>query len=225
SWTSSVCLMDNDMNVTGDRFHPRSLGQLIRLCLLCRVIPVFTPDRQPAANARGERYNGFLQERVRQRDRFRTLPYLMPRCYHFQMASNTYLTRQLIHQGQHARVNGTRCPCPSVCLTHWHAAADRSGWSGASMKTTISRCSMKRFASPHARPMSLSAWLFGLARKPFRCTGPRPNRGGSNGSRIEPTASVTRPTLLCSEVMRRPVTSAPVPEGQVGTVSDVLSRM
>jgi len=82
--------MDNDMNVTGDRFHPCSLGQLIRLCLLCRVIPVFTPDRQPAANARGERYNGLLQERVWQRDRFRTLPYLMPRSYHFQIASNTY---------------------------------------------------------------------------------------------------------------------------------------
>ena len=90
------------MNVTGDRFHPRSLGQLIRLCLLCRVIPVVTPDRQPAANARGERYNVLLQERVWQRDRFRTLPYLMPRSYHFQIASNTYLTRRLIHQGQHA---------------------------------------------------------------------------------------------------------------------------
>jgi hypothetical protein len=93
------------------------------------------------------------------------------------------------------------------------------------MKTATFRCSTKRLASPHARPMSLSEWSFGPARKPFRCTGPRPNRGGSNGSRIEPTASVERPALLCSEVMRRPVTSAPVPEGQLGIVSDILSRM
>jgi hypothetical protein len=50
--------MDNDMSLTGGRFHPRSLGQLIRFCLACRVIPVFTPERQSAANARVERYNG-----------------------------------------------------------------------------------------------------------------------------------------------------------------------
>ena len=115
SWTSSVCSMDNNMSATGGRFHPRNLGQLIRLCLVCRFIPVFTPERQPAANARDERYNGLWHEDVWQRYRFRTLRHLWARLYAFQMASNTYLTRRLIHQGQHGRLNGARCPCPSVC--------------------------------------------------------------------------------------------------------------
>lgn len=119
--------MDNDMSVTGGRFHSRSLGQLSRFCFIRRVVPVFTPERQPAANARGERYNGLLQEKVWQRYRFRTLPYLMPRSYHFQMASKTYLTRRPIHQGQHTRVNGARYPGPSVCPTRSHSIADRSG--------------------------------------------------------------------------------------------------
>jgi hypothetical protein len=119
--------MDNDMSVTGGRVHSRSLGQLSRFCFVRRVVPVFTPERQPAANARGERYNGLLQEKVWQRYRFRTLPYLKPRSYHFQMTYNTYLTHRLIHQGQHGRVNGARCLCPSVCPTRWHSVADRSG--------------------------------------------------------------------------------------------------
>ncbi|MDF0674335.1 MAG: leucine zipper domain-containing protein [Nitrospira sp.] len=104
--------MDNDMSLTGGRFYPRSLGQLIRFCLACRVIPVFTPERQPAANARVERYNGLWQEKVWQRYRFRTLRHLRARSHAFQVAYNTYLTRRLIHQGQYARLNGPRCPLP-----------------------------------------------------------------------------------------------------------------
>lgn len=102
--------MDNDMSLTGGRFHPRSLGQLIRFCLACRVIPVFTPERQPAANARVERYNGLWQEKVWQRYRFRTLRHLRAWSHAFQVAYNTYLTRRLIRQGHHARLHGPRRP-------------------------------------------------------------------------------------------------------------------
>ena len=59
--------MDNDMSLTGGRMHPRSLGQLVRFCLACRVIAVFTPPRRPASNALVERYNGLWQEKVWQR--------------------------------------------------------------------------------------------------------------------------------------------------------------
>ncbi|MDI3462317.1 MAG: hypothetical protein OJF50_001138 [Nitrospira sp.] len=104
--------MDNDMSLTGGRFHPRRLGQLIRFCLACRVIPVFTPERQPAANARVERYNGLWQEKVWQRYRFRTLRHLRVRSHAFQVAYNTYLTRRLIRQGHHTRLNGLRRPLP-----------------------------------------------------------------------------------------------------------------
>lgn len=104
--------MDNDMSLTGGRFHPRSLGQLIRFCLACRVIPVFTPERQPAANARVERYNGLWQEKVWQRYRFRTLRHLRVQSHAFQVAYNTYLTRRLIRQGHHARLTGPRRPLP-----------------------------------------------------------------------------------------------------------------
>lgn len=104
--------MDNDMSLTGGRFHPRSLGQLIRFCLACRVIPVFTPERQPAANARIERYNGLWQEKVWQRYRFRSLRQLRARSHAFQMAYNRYLTRRLIRQGQQARLKGRQRTLP-----------------------------------------------------------------------------------------------------------------
>lgn len=94
--------IDNDMSLTGGRLHPRSLGQLVRVCLACRVIPVFIPERQPAANARVERYNGLWQEKVWQRYRFRTLQELRARSHAFQDAYNAYLRRRLLRQGKQA---------------------------------------------------------------------------------------------------------------------------
>lgn len=99
--------MDNDMSLTGGRMHPRSLGQLVRFCLACRVIPVFTPERRPASNAAVERYNGLWQEKVWQRYRFRTLVQLQEHSRAFQEAYNAYLRRRLIRQGKGARLE----PC------------------------------------------------------------------------------------------------------------------
>jgi len=90
--------MDNDMSLTGGRMHPRTVGQLVRFCLACRVIAVFTPERQPASNALVERYNGLWQEKVWQRYRFRTLGQLRERSQAFQKAYNTYLKQRLIRQ-------------------------------------------------------------------------------------------------------------------------------
>jgi hypothetical protein len=92
--------MDNDMSLTGGRIHPRSLGQLIRFCLACRVIPVFTPEHRPASNAQVERYNGLWQEKVWKRYRFRTIGQLRARSQAFQKAYNSYLQRRLIRQGK-----------------------------------------------------------------------------------------------------------------------------
>lgn len=92
--------MDNDMSLTGGRRHPRSLGQVIRLCLACRVIPVFTPERRPASNAAVERYNGLWQEKVWKRYRFRTLSQVRRRSRAFQHAYNTYLKNKLRRQGK-----------------------------------------------------------------------------------------------------------------------------
>ena len=50
-------------------------------------------------------------------------------------------------------------------------------------------------------------------------------QGRIKRSRIEPPVCVKTPAPRCSEVVRRSVTSAPVPEGQLSIVSDVLSRM
>ena len=94
--------MDNDMSLTGGRMHGRSLGQLVRFCLACRVIPVFTPERRPASNALVERYNGLWQEKVWQRYRFRTLGQLWTRSQAFQEAYNAYLKRRLSRQGKSA---------------------------------------------------------------------------------------------------------------------------
>jgi len=94
--------MDNDMSLTGGRMHPRTLGQLVRFCLACRVVPVFTPERRPASNAAVERYNGLWQEKVWQRYRFRTLWQLQERSQAFQEAYNTYLRRKWIRQDKGA---------------------------------------------------------------------------------------------------------------------------
>ena len=92
--------MDNDMSLTGGRMHARSLGQLVRFCLACRVIPVFTPERRPASNAAVERYNGLWQEKVWQRYRFQSLGQIRVRSQAFQNAYNTYLTRRLLRSGK-----------------------------------------------------------------------------------------------------------------------------
>jgi len=92
--------MDNDMSLTGGRMHPRTIGQLVRFCLACRVVPLFTPERRPASNASVERYNGLWQEKVWQRYRFRTLEDLRERSQAFQKAYNHYLERRLIRQGK-----------------------------------------------------------------------------------------------------------------------------
>jgi hypothetical protein len=92
--------MDNDMSLTGGRMHPRTIGQVVRLCLACRVIPVFTPERRPASNAAVERYNGLWQQKVWQRYRVRSLGALRTRSHAFQDAYNAYLRRRLIRQGK-----------------------------------------------------------------------------------------------------------------------------
>jgi len=99
--------MDNDMSLTGGRKHPRTLGQLVRFCLACRVIPVFTPERRPASNAIVERYNGLWQQKVWQRYRFRSLQELRTQSQAFQDAYNAYLKSRLIRQGK-AALFGTR---------------------------------------------------------------------------------------------------------------------
>lgn len=111
--------MDNDMSLTGGRMHPRSLGQLVRFCLACRVIPVFTPERRPASNAVVERYNGLWQEKVWQRYRFRAFSQLRKRSQAFQEAYNAYLKRRLIRQGKGALFNiCVRCLPKSLRFRH-----------------------------------------------------------------------------------------------------------
>ena len=121
--------MDNDMSLTGGRLHPRTIGQLVRFCLACRVVAVFTPERRPASNAAVERYNGLWQEKVWQRYRFRTLRDLRERSHAFQLAYNRYLERRLARQGtqglRQIRVRALpkhlrwRHPLPLCCGQIW----------------------------------------------------------------------------------------------------------
>lgn len=106
--------MDNDMSLIGGRFHPRSLGQLVRFCLACRVIPVFIPERRPASNAHVERYNGLWQEKVWKRYWFHSLGQLQTRSQTFQEAYNTYLKRRLIRQGESCRFQIVLRPLPKL---------------------------------------------------------------------------------------------------------------
>jgi hypothetical protein len=94
--------MDNDVSLTGGRRHPRTIGQLVRFCLACRVVAVFIPERRPASNASVECYNGLWQEKVWQRYRFRTLRNLRERLHAFQKAYSRYLERRLLRQGKQA---------------------------------------------------------------------------------------------------------------------------
>lgn len=92
--------MDNDMSLTGGRMHPRTIGQLVRFCLACRVVAVFIPERRPASNASIERYNGLWQEKVWHRYRFRTWKALRVRSQAFRKAYTRYLERRLLRQGK-----------------------------------------------------------------------------------------------------------------------------
>lgn len=111
--------MDNDMSLTGGRMHPRTIGQLVRFCLACRVVAVLTPERRPASNAAVERYNGLWQEKVWQRYRFRTLRDLRERSHAFQTAYHRYLERRLVRQGKQGLFQIRVRPLPKpLCWRH-----------------------------------------------------------------------------------------------------------
>ena len=162
--------------------HPRSLGQLVRFCLACRVIAVFTPPRRPASNALVERYNGLWQEKVWQRYRFRTLGHLRQHSQAFQKAYNTYLKRRLIRKGKSALFQASLRYLPKKIL--WAhplpLCRARSGLYGESRKMARSRSSTKRFGSLSDTPMNSCGWLSEPDPRASRYTGGIPNMEDSN---------------------------------------------
>lgn len=59
--------VDNEMTFAGSPNSPRSLGPLVRLCLPLGVEPVFIPVREPWRNGVIEKFQGFWDQRVWQK--------------------------------------------------------------------------------------------------------------------------------------------------------------
>jgi len=56
--------MDNYLSYWGSLIRPNALGKVIRLCLSCRVTPVFVPIREPWRNGIVERFNNTMQKAI-----------------------------------------------------------------------------------------------------------------------------------------------------------------
>lgn len=56
--------MDNGRELTGQGRWPRSLGQVLRVCLYLRIEPVFIPEGQPCFQGAIENANGWLGQHV-----------------------------------------------------------------------------------------------------------------------------------------------------------------
>lgn len=57
--------MDNALEFRGSNRYPRSFGKIVRLALDRGVAPIFIPPHEPWRNGCVERFNGFLEERLR----------------------------------------------------------------------------------------------------------------------------------------------------------------
>ncbi len=65
--------MDNDLSFWGSLRDPRSVGKVIRLCLLHGVTPVFIPVKEPWRNGIIERFNRTMQCAVMGAKNFRSI--------------------------------------------------------------------------------------------------------------------------------------------------------
>jgi len=102
--------LDNDSPFAGGHHHPRSIGEIVRLALACRVTLVFLPERRPQGNARVERFNGLWQDKVWSRSRFRTYAGLQVRADAFAAAYNAYRKRRGRQEGRGAPPVRRRLP-------------------------------------------------------------------------------------------------------------------
>lgn len=56
--------IDNELVFFGSRLHPRGLGQILRLCLMHEVEPLFIPPAEPWRNGVVEKFNHHWQQKV-----------------------------------------------------------------------------------------------------------------------------------------------------------------
>ncbi len=80
--------LDNALNFRGSNRHPRSMGQVIRLCLNYGVHPVFIPIGEPWRNGVVERFNETYDKRFFRRQWFSSYALLKKQSKNFQRFHN-----------------------------------------------------------------------------------------------------------------------------------------
>ncbi|MGA9119917.1 MAG: integrase core domain-containing protein [Bacteroidota bacterium] len=82
--------LDNEMSFYGSPRHPRSTGQLIRLCLHQRVEPLFIPLGEPWRNAIVEKFNDQFEDKLLDAVTLRNFPHVKEACMAFEHKHNRF---------------------------------------------------------------------------------------------------------------------------------------
>ena len=84
-----VLQMDNGLKFRGSNRYPRSLGQLLRVCLDLGVEPLFIPPHEPWRNGVIENLNGLLDRLLLQQETFKDFTQLQSGTLEVETAINT----------------------------------------------------------------------------------------------------------------------------------------
>lgn len=81
--------LDNELVFWGSRRYPRGLSQVIRLCLLLGVEPIFIPPGEPWRNSIIEKFNDHWQQKFLRRVQFESFEHLTAKALEFDGRHNS----------------------------------------------------------------------------------------------------------------------------------------
>jgi hypothetical protein len=81
--------IDNDLVFWGSRRHPRAMGQVLRLCLMQGVEPLFIPPSEPWRNGTVEKFNDHWQQKVLGRQELNDFDQLVSAAHVFEAKHNS----------------------------------------------------------------------------------------------------------------------------------------
>lgn len=98
--------VDNMLSIKGSNRHPRSLGVVIRLCLLLGIEVLFIPIREPQRNGIVESFNNTFDKMFLRRQTFKNLQHLKDETAFFQ----DYYCNKRPHSKLNIKMHGSKIP-------------------------------------------------------------------------------------------------------------------
>lgn len=101
-----VLQVDNMLSIKGSNRHPRSLGVVIRLCLLLGIEVLFIPINEPQRNGVVECFNNIFDKKFLRSQTFKNLEHLKDEAAFYQ----DYYCDKRPHSSLHVKTHGSKVP-------------------------------------------------------------------------------------------------------------------